>query len=255
MIDFIPPEVPPAATEDKPPAYIFCKAAAAREDKPPAYFLCSSGSSTITTTSQAAAAAVPSADDIQNYAKEINAVFADGFQWSDIPAMIKISLQFLDQFFDLTVPQKRVYLAQILDTTIGKTEVRFLPTSFSHEVFTLLANHLANILVPDSVDIYFPTESIYGQPDDAAITQAVDTIIRDFKGGFQWKYVTYMVEMAVKFGNQFEDLTTAERVDITKNLIDLIISKVDVPFIPDCIADPILDMIADSLVDEVFAIL
>ncbi len=247
MVDFVPHEAAFPAIEEKRPAYILCACQSAAEENTPAYVLRSTDSSAIK------APLLPSDQDIQKYVGEIKRIFAAGFQWADIPAMIRIELEFLDQFFELTVEQKRCYSTQILDRAIDKMEDHLLPKSFSHPIYKTLAEHLINILVPDSMDIYLPPQTTEGAPDHAAITKAVDAIIQDFKGGFHWKYVAYLVEMGVKFGNQFESLTSAERADITKNLISLIISKVEVPFLPECVAEPILNMIADSLIDEIFA--
>lgn len=84
-------------------------------------------------------------EKIEAKAKEVRALFADGFQLGDIAAVIRHAVEFADEFGALTGPEKRALAIQLCEKVIDQTDTPWLPDT--------LVDPLMKRFVPNLVDL------------------------------------------------------------------------------------------------------
>ena len=82
----------------------------------------------------------------EKYAKELQASFADGFQWSDIAVIVRSSVEFVGGFHNLTTEEKQQSAVDIVNFVIDMTDTPFLPDMFIDPVFKAIAEPLVGII-------------------------------------------------------------------------------------------------------------
>ena len=194
----------------------------------------------------------PTDKDLLDIAYEIKALFDDGFQWKDIASMMKISIDYLDDFLDLSIDQKRDALIKIFNHLVDITDVPFIPDSFIDPIFKKVIPSFVPIILPDSFDELFP--KIYNPEtlDEKAAVEYGKRIIATFDDGFQWMDIAVVARYSISICSEFISLTTQEKIDLAKGIISYIIDETDFPKVPDFMIDPIVEELSHGFIEQIF---
>ncbi|MBS0605158.1 MAG: hypothetical protein JSS60_09025 [Verrucomicrobia bacterium] len=77
----------------------------------------------------------PSPEQTLRFAYQVQAIFNDGFQWSDLTEMIVLGVKFLDQYSGLNELQRKEMAVFILDDIIDITDTPYLPDNVFDPLF------------------------------------------------------------------------------------------------------------------------
>ena len=82
----------------------------------------------------------PTDDDLKNAAISIKEIFEDGFEWRDIASLMKLSLEYVDNFFTMDGLDKKEAVLEIIDFVIDETDTPYLPDCITDPIFKALAS-------------------------------------------------------------------------------------------------------------------
>jgi len=193
----------------------------------------------------------PTEDDLKNCATAIQEIFADGFQWGDISDVMKLSIQYLNNFLSISLTDKRACVLKIFDYVIENTDTPYLPDYYFDPIFSILAEAFVNVVIPDSVDEIIPYDKITGDFSSELISEFTEELKNDFADGFQWSDVAAITGKSIKFVHQFLDTSKADKKQVAKDIISSVIEHTDIPYVPDFLVDSLLNEIACGFVDNI----
>ena len=127
----------------------------------------------------------PTEEEYKKAAISIKEIFEDGFQWRDIASLMKLSLEYADNFFTMDGLDKKETVLNIIDFVIDETDTPYLPDCITDPIFKALANSFVNIIMPDSIDTISPNKKIEGEITLDDIEEFISDIKEGFKDGFQ----------------------------------------------------------------------
>ena len=196
----------------------------------------------------------PSDDDLLNRAKEIQAIFADGFQWSDLGDMIKQSYEFIVKYQKMSSEEMRDAVVGIISHLIDLTDTPYLPDRFTDPLF--------KAMVPPFVDVFghfiatnvgqLPTVESE-KPSPEKLMEYAKTIKAAFDDGFQWSDLAVAVQSSIEFMGSFPFLPVEEKKECVVEIVNHVIDITDTPKLPDSYIDPIFKSMVPSFVEVVFS--
>lgn len=192
---------------------------------------------------------LPSAEQTHTWAKSMVDLFSDGFQWQDIPGMMKIAQGFLSPFPSMTLEEKRSAVVQILNDFMDLTDTPCLPDQYSDPVVKAMIPCFVALVVTDETMRYIP---VSGRPAAETIQDAARDVLEAFKDGFQWQDLADVSEFALQFAAKYDDLTADDKAGIAKEIVHFVIDETDTPYLIDSMSDPIFKQIIDPIIDAFF---
>lgn len=192
---------------------------------------------------------IPSHEQTRKWAEEMLDLFEDGFQWTDIPRMMRIAQSFLAPFPSMSLEEKRGSVVQILDDVIDITDTPFLPDEYSDPIFKALTPMFVNILISDETLRIVP---VLGKPSPDNIQDAARNVLDAFKDGFQWQDFGEISQFALQFAEQYGELSANDKAGIAKQIIDFVIDQTDTPYMIDSVSDPIFKQIIHPFINAYF---
>lgn len=191
----------------------------------------------------------PTTDDYKTAANSIKEVFADGFQWHDIATLMKLSLKYIDDFFNLDGLDKKKAVLEIIDFVIDETDTPYLPDFITDPIFKALANEFVNIIMPDSIDKITPTNKMDSEITLQDIEEFVKEIKEEFEDGFQIQDIADITCKTLQFACGFMNTTADDKKQTAKDIVEELIKNISIPFIPESFSDSILTALADGFID------
>jgi hypothetical protein len=193
--------------------------------------------------------AKPEDADLARGAEQLAALWQDGFQWSDLGAMIGLSVRFLNGFLEMSDADKRAAIIQMIERMIDQTDTPYLPDAYTDPLF--------KAMVPPFVDLFLPASAqppLSRQPLAPLTAEAVratgSEIIASFQDGFQWADLGNAVQGIVRLARAYERLSSQERKTFAKQVIDDVIDHTDTPYLPDSFTDPIFKQLAYGVIEQ-----
>ncbi len=194
----------------------------------------------------------PTDGDLKNFALDICDLFKDGFQWQDIAEIMSISVKYLNNFLYMPVEEKRENVVIILNYLIDVTDTPYLPDAYFDPVFKAMVPSFVNLIVPDSIEEYFPSSKITSIPSDENILDFAKKIALDYKDGFQWQDLVNTTKLSIQFMNQFINTSKEEKIAKTIKIMNSVIDNTDTPYLPDYYSDPIFKTLAEGFIKQIF---
>ncbi|NGX32814.1 MAG: hypothetical protein K1060chlam4_00867 [Candidatus Anoxychlamydiales bacterium] len=191
----------------------------------------------------------PTDDDLKNAAISIKEIFEDGFEWRDIASLMKLSLEYVDNFFTMDGLDKKEAVLEIIDFVIDETDTPYLPDCITDPIFKALASSFINIIMPDSIDTISPNKKVEGEITLNDIEEFVSDIKEGFKDGFELHDIANITIETIKFTSEFIDTTVDEKKEMAKDIVNELIESIEIPFIPENFSDSILKALADGFID------
>lgn len=193
----------------------------------------------------------PTDDDLLKCAQDIREVFTDGFQWSDIGEMVKLSIDFVDRFSLQTKEEKRENVLKAIDHVIEITDTPYLPDG-------IIDPFMKSIMRP-FVDLAMNTfkgqlalelkGTFEGVPSDELLKKFAYEIKSVFDDGFQWTDLAETLCLSSQFINAFVDLNTEQKEEAIIGILEYVIDITDTPFFPDYLTDPVFKRLVPSFVN------
>lgn len=199
--------------------------------------------------------AVPtrSADPLYDQAEAIVSVFKDGFQWTDLTAMIRLSFEFVRRNQGLTISEQKEAIVKILGYIIDLTDTPYLPDDYTDPLFKSLMTPLVDLITRVGNGQLNLIPAISGEKPTAATFKTYLLKLKEtFNDGFQWPDLITCLSCTVDFVSGFPALTTAEKKESVIGILDGVIDMTDTPYLPDSYIDPIFKSIVRSAVELVF---
>lgn len=193
----------------------------------------------------------PTKADYQYCAKSIHEIFADGFQWYDLASIMKLSLQYLNNFFSLSIQEKRLAVQEIINYVIDETDTPYLPDVFFDPIFKILVPSFVELIIPDSIDEIIPLEKIAGNLSIETISDFILQIENDCSGYLHWEDVAKITRRTIKFVNQYIEVTVSEKKEKAKEIIEKVLKNTNMSYLPDFFVDNILKDISHGFVDHI----
>jgi len=73
---------------------------------------------------------LPTDDQLRRFAEEISVTFDDGFQLHDLSTIVRLGIEYVEQFTALTEEEKRADIIQIVSYVIDITDMPYVPDRF-----------------------------------------------------------------------------------------------------------------------------
>jgi hypothetical protein len=86
------------------------------------------------------------------------------------------------------------------------------------------------------------------KPSSSDINEIVSKIHQEFADGLEWKDISTIISQSLSFFNKFIDLTIIEKRQCLVDVLNKVIDKHDIPYLPDSITDPIIKSLIPSFV-------
>jgi hypothetical protein len=189
------------------------------------------------------------------YAKKVRAIFADGFQWRDLPDIVVCTIELVG---GLSNTGNRELVTKIVDKVIDISDTPFLPDNLTDPIFKLLARSLVNFtfnVIDKSVPLNNPLLSgkeMFASAPFKEDLQCVAHKIKDlFQDGFQWEDLTQMIAYLVEFVNEFPAINEPQKRAYVIQILEDVIDMTDTPYLPDNVFDPLFKYVVPSFVDYV----
>lgn len=170
--------------------------------------------------------------------------------WSAVPKIMHLSSQMVNDTAHLPKDVRNQAIVQVINQVIDLTDTPFLPDKLTDPLFKAMVPAFVDVFADDDVlsglsfDI---TDEMTANKNYEAIGKA---IIKEFSDSFEWKDLLFALKVAMKFANTMENATQDTRAEMIKHVLHVIVDEVDIPKFPDAIADPIIKLFLDELVDE-----
>ncbi len=195
----------------------------------------------------------PSDDDLLARAKELKAVFDDGFQWSDLASIVRQSYDFVVKYQDLSEERRQDAVIGIISHLIDITDTPYLPDRFTDPLF--------KAMVPPFVELF--GNSIAGnfeklptpeseKPTGEDLIEFAQKLKSTFEDGFQWTDLATVVNSSMQFIGSFPFLPKEEKKDCVIEIVNHLIDITDTPKLPDNFIDPIFKSVVPSFVEILF---
>lgn len=193
---------------------------------------------------------------VRSYAEKVCAQFADGFQWTDIPAIVKYSIEAVGDVLD--VSSKRDLVIKVIHAVIDFTDTPFVPDKFTDPIFKAIAVSLVHLtfnLFEGKVSLEAPTLWEPGlsasSPSREDLKRVAYQVIEVFKDGFQWSDITQIIEISTDFIKEYTGLNKQQKKDCLIQILNDVIDITDTPYLPDSIFDPLFKQVVPSIIDYV----
>ncbi|NGX43870.1 MAG: hypothetical protein K1060chlam3_00026 [Candidatus Anoxychlamydiales bacterium] len=191
----------------------------------------------------------PTDEEYKKAAISIKEIFEDGFQWRDLASLMKLSLEYVNNFFTMDGLDKKEAVLNIIDFVIDETDTPYLPDCITDPIFKALASSFVNIIMPDSIDTIAPNKTIESEITLDDIEEFISDIKESFKDGFQLRDIASITIETIKFTSEFINTTADEKKQITKDIVNELIESIEISFIPENFSDSILKALADGFID------
>lgn len=193
------------------------------------------------------------ADPLYAEAKAMVAAMDNGFDWEDIIALIKQGFIFVQQNQGLTLEEQKKQVMILLDDIVDLTEIPYLPDSFTDPIFKALVPPVVDIVAntfgtPQNI---IPTIS-KGVPSTEIFQNFAAELRSTYADGWQWSDIGSYLQSTMSFVCSFESLTPEQQQAAVIEITDMTIDAVDIPYLPDCLVDPILKAMVPSIVSMLF---
>lgn len=210
-------------------------------------------STTHTAESLKVSVPVRSGDPLQDQAEAIVGVFKDGFQWSDLTSMIRLSFEFVKRNQGLTISEQKDAIVKILNHIIDLTDTPLLPDDYTDPLFKSLMTPLVDLVtrVGNGQLNLIPAISLE-KPTAATFKTYLLKLKATFSDGFQWPDLMTCLSCTVDFISGFPALTVDEKKESVIGILEGVIDMTDTPYLPDNYIDPVFKTIVQSTVDLVF---
>ncbi len=191
----------------------------------------------------------PTKQDLETCAKKIVATQGDGFQWSDIPAIMKIAFHFVDSYPARTLSQKQADIITIINYVIDYTDTPGLPDFITDPIFKALIPPFVPLVFPEaligSIPVKVPDEMVQ-MKDEKGMAKLIAT---QTKGKMEYKDLMPSVRLSAQMAQMLPGLTSKEQTKAAKRIIDLVIDETDTPWLPDFWSDPIFKTFGHAMID------
>ncbi|GAB4185437.1 MAG: hypothetical protein Tsb0015_02400 [Simkaniaceae bacterium] len=224
------------------------------EERKPLEF--TSGNSRMLTNTDEAVALHPSEDKIRGYAEQITSIFSDGFQWSDLAAMIRLSNQFLKKdYAHLNAEAKKQAVVDILNKIVDLTDTPYLPDGIADPLFKKMVPPFVSLTLPaldDEIFLSLTLETSEETPTKEGLKRVAEQILALYEDGFQWEDFASMVRLAIEHTRSYVLLDKEGRENAVMEIIDDVIEATDTPYLPDEYSDPIFKAFVRPIVQAIF---
>lgn len=214
------------------------------------------GNSRMLTNTDEAVALHPSEDKIWGYAEQITSIFSDGFQWSDLAAMIRLSNQFLKKdYAHLNAEAKKQAVVDILNKIVDLTDTPYLPDGIADPLFKKMVPPFVSLTLPaldDEIFLSLTLETSEETPTKEGLKRVAEQILALYEDGFQWEDFASMVRLAIDHTRSYVLLDKEGRENAVMEIIDDVIEATDTPYLPDEYSDPIFKAFVRPIVQAIF---
>lgn len=197
---------------------------------------------------------LPSDEDLLSQAKQIKAIFEDGFQWSDLGKIVKQSYEFVSSYEDVSSEEMKTYVTSIIYHLIDITDTPYLPDRFTDPLFKAMVPPFVEMygdIVCNKLSLLSKEEN--DKPTGESLIQYAEVLKNSFSDGFQWSDLAVAVKSSVEFVGSFPILSVEEKKECVTNILNHLIDITDTPKLPDTFIDPVFKSIVSSFVDAIFS--
>jgi hypothetical protein len=194
----------------------------------------------------------PSDALIQQYAEEVLHVFNDGFNWSDLAEMIRMSNDRLRQDFpQFTLEERKEQVIAVLSKVVDMTDTPYLPDQLTDPLLKKMIPPFVDLLLPafdGEDDLTGGLEQAEGKPSEEEIRSFAENVQAAFDNSFSWNDFASVVRLARNFARSYEGLNAEERQETAISVINQIIDSTDTPYLPDDYIDPVFKSFVEPIV-------
>ncbi len=177
-------------------------------------------------------------DEMVAYAKELSALYEDGFQWEDLFSMARLSIEFMVKYVDMSAQEKRDGAVRVINYVIDITDTPYLPDS--------ITDPLCKAMVPPFVDVVI--FYLNGEFSDTADIDNVYVALQSIVAGeFAWENFFSAVSLAINYYVQHIDKEYVK--DAVYEALATIIDETSWPYCLDLILDPLMKALIPSVIN------
>lgn len=184
----------------------------------------------------------PYEEDLDKCAKDLAALYKNGFDWNQIVAVANEAENCLSKVYQLSQDEKRIYVKHILERIVGEVHSSLLPSGFVHHIYIGLLDPVLSLI--------FPAESTLSTQvhDGKSAIQYAQEIAQKYSTGFYPSDLTEVVEYSVNVAKSCSELNAQEKENFSNQILDALIDETDVPFVPDLFVDWIFKKVGHSMI-------
>lgn len=186
-------------------------------------------------------------------AQDFKNIFADGFQWSDLGALVGQIYDFTTSYQNLSREQIQSCVLITLNHLIDVTDTPYLPDNFTDPILKTVLPPFISLLgnLMEGKFALLPTSSSPKPSGDRLMdfmkkTQAI------YADGFQASDIAATIKVGVEFAGSFPLMSKADKQKCVIDLVNFVIDKTDTPSAPDFVTDPIFKSMAAGFIKEIF---
>lgn len=192
-------------------------------------------------------------DEAFTQAKTIVETFKDGFQWSDIGTIMRLSFDFIKDSQGLTIDEQKAKVVAILNHVIDLTDTPYLPDDYTDPLFKSMIPPLIDIVAKANGGQFQLIPAISGeQPSAETFQNFIRKTKETFSDGFQWQDLAAVIRHTIEFVSGFPGLSLTEQKNSITDIVFGIIDATDTPYLPDSFVDPVFKSIVGPVVDVIF---
>ncbi len=191
---------------------------------------------------------------VRSYADKVRAQFSDGFQWEDLPAIVKYSIEAVGDVLDIS--SKRDFVIKVVNAVIDYTDTPFVPDKITDPIFKALAASLVHFtfnLFEGKASFEAPslweTNASLSGPSREDLKRFAYRVQEVFKDGFQWSDITQIIGLSIDFMQEYTGLNDAQKKAYVVQILNDVIDITDTPYLPDSIFDPLFKHVVPSFVE------
>ena len=189
--------------------------------------------------------------DIQNCASEIVNTQLDGtFEPKDLVKVALAAGQMLSELPDLTLDGLRSEIVQVISAVIEEASSTFLTGFLWDPAIEAILQPIVDVLFPDLETLPNNTP-LAGHPTISELSQFADQMIQNSGSQLNLFDLPGRIFEIVYQCNRYTDLTAEERTQRAKFTYDYFLVNTDTIYLPDFLADPVLEQLGDVLIDAI----
>jgi len=195
-------------------------------------------------------------EDLLFYAQELSQVFNDGFQWSDLSTIARLSIEFVSQFDGMTEKEQRDAVVHILDYIIDITDTPYLPD--------FITDPICKALVPPFIDLMISIVNgetwsqgadRYGElviaPTSEEVAEFTESLKPLLAKDFTWSVFFDAFKEALGFFATYSYMPTDQKKAAIYEVLAFIIDETTWPYHLDPILDPLTKAILPPVINLV----
>lgn len=196
-------------------------------------------------------------DELLGYAEELKSVFDDGFQWSDLSTIARLSIEFMHQFIEMNEKERRDGVVSVIEHLIDITDTPYLPDFITDPIMKALVPPFVDLMISVTEgEVMTRGAQRYGHNESVATPEAVNAFSEELKpvlhSDFTWSNFFQAFQESLEFFCTFFDMSLETKKDAIYGVLAFIIDETSWPFFLDPILDPILKAILPPVIDLVF---